>query len=258
MDFLRTFREAFPGQSAVVFVGGMALIGALLFGVVAYVVDRALVNSQTKPPSDTRKEVQAAGPIALATTALFVKAELDSLPISIPAHSEIYIVPINKRRMTSPHSPGGFFRAGNGANAAVQWPDAKVWQEADTAANPATFVWRAELTNHGPTALLDISILLQFHFGNDKSAVTHRVIVSPLTPGRTFTFYLINDCPQMAVAIWPSNATAKVLGEDAAREVPLHVANTGLVDQSMTFFWSSTRLIGGEPCEESVPTPSAK
>ena len=122
-------------------------------------------------------------------------------------------------------------------------------EKAAKAKNAGVFAWRADVTNHGPTTVIDLSIPMKLWFENEKPEVVYKAIITPLPPNSPFTFYLVNDCPKSVSAVWPDSVTLQVVGEDARREVPLRRKFTSPIDQIMMFFASSTRFVGDHPCE---------
>jgi hypothetical protein len=182
-----------------------------------------------------------------ADTAIFMESEIAALPITVLRHSKINVVPLNKRTIQA--SNWGIFVVPNDSDRDQKWPDKHTMVTARTAHNPGIWAWRCTLTNHGPTNLLSAAVPIRIWFGNEKPELVHTVIASPLDSGKDFTFYLVNDCHELVNAVWPDTATVQIFGESHPRSVPLRRTYKTPIDQIMIFFGSTTRLIGGEPCE---------
>jgi hypothetical protein len=143
----------------------------------------------------------------------------------------------------------GFLTTLNNSDLPRQWPEKSVMGSAAKQHNSALFAWRCELSNHGPNNVLDLHVPIKIWFGNEKAEVTYTVIITPLDAGDKFVFYMLNDCPTDASAVWEDEVMLQVLGESSRRKVPLRRKFKSLGDQIMMFFPSTTRLVGGEPCQ---------
>ncbi len=183
----------------------------------------------------------------VSPTAIYMECTMASLPLTIAPSESIHIIPLNKRRLHS--VKWGFMDFHNSGPLARLWPEKKVMAEADKKHNFARFVWRCEVSNHGTLNVLDVGIPIKIWFGNEKPETVYQAIVTPLDAASKFVFYPINDCPENISAVWPDTVTLQVLGESKRREVPLRRKFRNIADQIMTFFGSTTRFIGGEPCE---------
>lgn len=182
-----------------------------------------------------------------APTALFMECNMASLPLTIPPHTTIHLIQLNKKRLQS--AKWGFYDVPNDSNLARQWPDKAVINKATKLHNPGIFIWRCEISNHGTLNVFDVAVPIKIWFGNEKPEVIYQAIISPLDAGEKLVFYPVNDCPETVSAIWPDTVKLQVLGEPHRREVFLHRTFKSPIDQIMMFLASTTRFIGGEPCE---------
>jgi len=232
-----------------------AIISAAGVGTVfIWIVAIVALRHSTGPPATTRPEVSATADKGerktVADTAIFMETRLVSLPLTIQPNETAHIVSLNKRRITSKNAVNwGFYDVYNDGITAKQWPDQAVIGKATQAHNPALFAWKAEVSNHGPNTVIDLSIPIKLWFENEKPEVIYNAIVTPLEAGKAFTFYLVNDCKKSVSAVWPDTAKLQVIGESERREVPLRRTFRSPIDQIMMFFASSTRLVGDHPCE---------
>jgi hypothetical protein len=186
-----------------------------------------------------------------AATAIFMESQIAPLPISIPPGEVAHIVSLNKRKIASPNAVNwGFYTVANHEDTTRKWPDKKIMDHAREAHNFAIFAWKAEVSNHGPTTVIDLVMKIKLWFGNEKPEKLYNVIVTPLDAGKTFVFYLVNDCPTTVSAVWPEKVALQVLGEQKKREVQLHRTYQSPIDQIMIFMGSTTRLVGDHPCGE--------
>lgn len=180
-------------------------------------------------------------------TAIYMECNMTPLPITIAPRSAIHLIPLNKKRMQSVR--WGFNDVHNDSPVERQWPDKVVMKKATQSHNPAIFIWRCEVSNHGTANVLDIAMPIKIWFGNEKPEVIYKAIITPLDAGTTFSFYPVNDCPETVSAVWPDTVKLQMLGEAQRREVPLRRTFKSPIDQIMMFFGSTSRIIGGEPCE---------
>jgi hypothetical protein len=223
----------------------MTLISIFVVGGVLALVAWALV------PKEKPEEAQQSVVVPAETpTALFMQTRLVGLPLRIAPGDVMHIVSLNKRRITSSSATAwGFYDVPNDSRDEREWPDQRVMKQAREAKNMGVFAWRADVSNHGPTTVIDIAIPLTLNFENDKPAVTYRAIVSPLAAGQMFTFYVVNDCNKGVSAVWPDEVSLLVLGEKERRKVPLRRTFKSPIDQVMVFMPSRTRLVGDAECE---------
>jgi hypothetical protein len=185
-----------------------------------------------------------------APTAIFMETRMVGLPIKIPPRSVAHLLSLNKHRITSSHSTNwGFYDIPNDSNVERDWPDKKAMQSIFKGHNVGMFPWRAEVSNHGPGNVIDISIPIKLWFDNEKPEIVYNAIVTPLDKGASFVFYLVNDCPSDVSAAWPDNATLQVVGEQNRQVAQLHRSFTNPIDQIMIFFPSKTQMVGDFPCQ---------
>jgi hypothetical protein len=183
--------------------------------------------------------------------AVFAKCDMTSLPIEIPAHSFIRIVPVNKKGMKSFN--WGSREISNDTDKAMQWPGRDKLLEASSEHDPGIFVYRCEISNHGEVNLLDVAIPIHFWFqgdaGGDANATRFTPIITPLDVGHSFVLYIVNDCPVQASGVLQDFATVLVVGESKRRTTKLNVPNRDPSDQIMMWFPTKVRWVGSTLCE---------
>jgi hypothetical protein len=182
-----------------------------------------------------------------APTAIFVESQFVGLPVMIPAQSSLNVVPANKRRMRT--EKWGFFRPFNGDNAPKQWPDHRTIEAAKAKHDAALFAVRYDVSNAGDRTIVTVAIPLDINFGNEKPAIRYHAIIAPLNAGQTFSFYVVNDCPESVSLIWQEETTAQVLGEESRRPIRLRRKYRSPIDQIAMLFPATTQLVGAGPCE---------
>jgi len=182
--------------------------------------------------------------------AVFMRCDMIALPITIPAHTTIHLVPVNPRRLKA--TGWGSYDIPNDADKPEQWPDKHRIDESNKKHNSGVFNYKCDVSNHGQVNVIDIAMPMRFWFGNkagEENAVPYTPIISPLDAGHTFTLYFVNDCSIMASAALPNLVTLTIVGETKRRSTKLHRPGRNPIEQIMTCFPTSVRWIGGELCE---------
>lgn len=196
-------------------------------------------------PSQNVTDLKPAKPLE-APTAIYLECAMVSLPIKIPPHSTAHLIPINKKRMEN--VKWGFYDMPNHTDLEEQWPKAPMMDKAmKKEDNFGVFPWRCEMSNHSMVNVLDIKMSITFTI--EKESTTYDAIITPLDAGGKFLFYLVNDCPAFAIAVWPDTVELQVLGEDNRRKVPLRRPYRNPVEQIGPTFGSTVNLFGDIRCE---------
>ncbi len=183
---------------------------------------------------------------SIAETAIFMECEMSGLPLRVPPHGHLDVIPLIKKRIQREH--WGFYEVVNSSNVESDWPDKSLLGTA-AKQNSVPSVYQCTVSNHGPSTLIYVGIPIDLTFGDDKIAVRYSPVLSAMDAGKSSILYLINDCNMTVVAIQQQTARVQVLGEPQQRDVPLRRTYKSPVDQIMMFFPTTTRLIGGEPCD---------
>lgn len=184
------------------------------------------------------------------TIAIFAKCDWVSLPLKIPAHSQIRIVPVNEKGMKA--NSWGSFEVQNNADTPSQWPDKNAMHKAKMQHDIGTVEYKCEVSNHGGVNLLDIAIPMQFTFIKDVGAgetVSFTPIISPLDVGQTFELYFVNDCPTSATGFLPENASVLVVGETKRRNTKLNLPHRNPIDPIMFWFATKSKWVNWTQCE---------
>jgi hypothetical protein len=225
-----------------------AVVAMLTAEIIRWAYGRHIAHKNAVQSAEKKSEPEPPVPLPPAPdTALFMESEIAALPITIPQHSRLNVVPINKRRIKAAN--WGIFAVPNDTDRDQKWPDKHTMVTSSTTHNPGIWAWRCRLSNHGPTNLLSAAVSIRIWFGNEKPEMVHTVIASPLDSGKEFVFYMVNDCHEVVNAVWPDTATVQIFGETHPRSIPLRRTYKTPIDQIMMFFGSTTRFVGGEPCE---------
>ncbi|HEV2549850.1 MAG TPA: hypothetical protein VGU20_21240 [Stellaceae bacterium] len=232
------FAAFVPGFLQIEYKNVVRAGGALgIFVIVYFFSPAALVSEATHAPTGDQ-------------ISLLSECRMSSLPISIPPHGVLHLVPLNSRRLKA--VKWGLYDVHNDQGDAKAWPTEDQLNLAKQQHDPGVFVYRCDLSNHGRSNILNVAIPMRFWFGNEggeANALHYSAVVSPLDAGETFVFYLVNDCPVHASGVVPDTARIKIGGESAWRDVPLNRTYKNPVEQIMMFFPTKVRWIGGEPCE---------
>jgi hypothetical protein len=185
--------------------------------------------------------------------AVFMKCDLMGIPITMPPHTFMRLVPVNEAYMKA--NPWGSYEVRNDGEKGLQWPDKAKLLEAKRLHDLGVFVYGCDVSNHGQVNLLDVAVPMKFWFGDrggEQNAVKYAPIISPLDAGQKFTLYFVNDCPTNASAVLPDEATIRVVGETERRTTKLNLPHRNPVDQIMMWFATKMKWIGATPC--NAPT----
>ena len=161
--------------------------------------------------------------------AVFAKCDMVALPIEIPPHDAIRIIPVNKRRMVAVN--WGSLEIANSENKVKQWPEKSqldLFRRTDYMGGDIGF--KCEVSNHGNVNLLDVAMTMQFSFltdngGKDGGDINFTPVISPLDMNHSSVLYFFNDCPREAIAVLPNAVTVTVAGEKMKRTTKLNLPN---------------------------------
>ena len=182
--------------------------------------------------------------------AIFAQCDNTALPIEIPPHGSIRLVPVNKKGMQA--NKWGSYDVRNDKDKPEKWPEGRKLLEAKQLHDSGVFIYRCEVSNHGQPNLLDIAMPMRFWFGDkggDENAVEFTPIISPLDVGHSSILYFVNDCPTNASGVLPDSATVAVAGENARRTTKLNLPHRNPTDQLMFWFPAKVRWVSSTQCE---------
>ena len=201
------------------------------------------LNDILAPKTEVSKEI----PKKLSA-AVLMDCQLIGLPISIPPHSTIDIIPLNKKRMERQN--WGFYQIPNTTDKTVIWPDKRKLDLSEKSRNAGVFTYKCDITNSGSEKILYLAVPIDLWFGNDKKTIKYRPIVSSLGIDQTFSFYVVNDCPVNVSAAWQDIPTkVTFLGESTPRNIVLKRKYRNPAEQIMMFLESSVRWVGEQQCD---------
>lgn len=202
-------------------------------------------NQQNIAQDEIGKLKMKIAKLSVTPTAIYIKCNQLALPLHVDRGQSVHLIPLNKNRLRS--VTWGYMDYSNHTDSSQQWPSKHVMKEAKT--NPAIWVWQCQVSNYGPTTVLDINIPLSISFDKEPKPFIYDAIIGALATGESFSFYPINDCPGAVTVIWPEKATLQVLGESARKEAPIKRHYRDPIEQIISFPPSTSRFIGGEPCD---------
>jgi hypothetical protein len=179
-----------------------------------------------------------------SSTAIFMECQLLGLPITVPPRSTINVIALNYKRMQSQN--WGFYQIPNHSDKEMTWPSQKQIDESKKLRNFGVWSYRCEVSNQGSGTIIYLAVPLDLWF--DKGMIKYRPLVSSLAPGKSFSFYIVNDCPVQVSGARQETATAQLLGE-AKREVPLRRKYVNPIEQILMFLPTSVRWVKEQPCE---------
>jgi hypothetical protein len=173
-----------------------------------------------------------------------------SMPITVPAHDAIHLLPMNPRRVKT--TGWGIYDITNDTSEQMQWPSKEMMAESQEKHNFGSFIYQCEISNIGTINLTNVGIRTRVWFGNaggEETAVKYDVMVSPLNAGQSSRFYVVNDCEVIVNAVIPDTAIVKEIGMTKWEEVPLGRKFKNPIEQIIMLFPSTVRWLGGESCE---------
>jgi len=182
--------------------------------------------------------------------AIFAECDISGMPITIPPHARLRLVPVNPRRMKA--TQWGSYDVPNDTDKNQQWPSKKLLDESAKKHDFGSFVYKCEVSNHSQVNVLDVAIPMRFWFGNkggEENAIKFTRIISPLDAGHSVVLYFVNDCPTSASGVLPDEASLLVVGETERRTTRLNLPHRNPTDPIMMWFPTTVRWISGEPCE---------
>jgi uncharacterized MAPEG superfamily protein len=181
-------------------------------------------------------------------SAIFMECQFFWLPIKIPPQSTLHLIALNKKRMQSAPK-WGFLDVPNTTDKEESWPPRQTVKLSKRKYNFRVFGYKCDVSNHGPDNILYLGIPIDVSFDNEKPPIRYEALVSSLDVGKSFSFYLLNDCPVSVTAIWQDTAKVQTLQNSATHDVPLRRTYQNPIDQIMMFFpspiqWSGQPLCG--------------
>lgn len=150
----------------------------------------------------------------------------EPLPIKIPVGSTVHFLPL--ARVVLPTREIQFYDQFNFGNSAKLWPDPEAVKLANQKGEQGTSTYRCEVQNHGQENVLDLVIPVAVYYGSTSPLArkaANNIVLNPLDRGKTFTFFVINDCPQDMVMQIPHIARGKYPEEKSAHRFRLEVEN---------------------------------
>lgn len=196
-------------------------------------------------PQQSKSETPKNSPII----EIFAELNGTEVPFTIPSRGNLYLVVLNEKRMRSSKDKWVLHVETNALGQSLQWPSKTKMKKN---AGVSRLAYRCDVTNHGPTNVLDVALQLKVWFGEtggEDKAVKICPILSPLDAGTKFTFYIINDCPVLATVALSDEASVRAAGESGRRVVHLNLPHRSPIDQIMMFVPSKKPWVVEQPCE---------
>jgi len=182
------------------------------------------------------------------TTAVFMECNVATLPLSLPNGESVHVIPLNKKQMKT--ESWGFYEVYGGEQ--NKWPDKALLKRAKELHDPGVFCYKCRVSNHGVNNIVYLGVPIDLWFGDksgDSNRVRFRPVISALDAGKTFEFYLINDCNISVSAVWQENARVQFAGEPMQKDIPLRRTYKSPIDQIMMFFPTTVRWANATACE---------
>jgi hypothetical protein len=151
----------------------------------------------------------------------------------------------------------GLLKDSNDTNDKYTWPSQKEIDSKDKNAHEGTF--RIEIVNHSSQILIGGKLMFSVRFapghGNPGSCMSSSedarvqdvVLIPSLDPGKSFSFYAINQSAFCAWLIPPNIATVRMVTDDEERDVPLSFDRNPLYKSGAPSFFPSTVKWDGIP-----------
>jgi len=177
--------------------------------------------------------------------AIFMKCDYTRLPLIIPPHSALHIIPVNEARMKATN--WGFFDAMNDTNTPTQWPNKERMREPNKTHDAGIFGYDCNVSNHGQVNVFDVAIPMTFTF--NKDAVRYASVVSPLDVGHDSDFYLFSECPVAVDAILPDEVSLVVAGESTRRHAKLGHPKSNPMGAILSWPLAHTIWVDGDLCK---------
>jgi hypothetical protein len=176
--------------------------------------------------------------------AVLAKCDTVGLPITLPPHTSLSIIPVNKKRMET--TKWGSYDVTNDSDKADQWPDKQAMAESARKNNLGVFAYKCEISNHSQLNVLDIEFPMEFGFSfknGTTATVPFTPVLSPLDAGHTAFLYFVNTCPVQVTAVLPDTVSLVIVGETRKRVTNLLLPQRSIIDPIMVWFPTDVRWI---------------
>lgn len=172
-----------------------------------------------------------------------------SFPIAIPPASVVSILQIHPY-IALTDADDGLLKDSNDTNDKFAWPSQGEIDSKEKNAHEAIF--RIEATNHSSQILIGGKLLFKVRFapghgnpGNCTSTpkdvqILDVVLIPSLDPGKSLSFYAVNQSAYCAWLIPPENVTVRMANDDEERVVPLSFDKNPLYKSGAPSFFPST------------------
>jgi hypothetical protein len=220
-ELVKAFRDALGIDSTWSFVAIVALIGALITGGVAWIVDRAFKNALARE-SAIDKHADKRGPDPIIELDFSPMAE--RLPLAIPPRGSIHVLSITATQ--SGYQAGILETRNNSHTTPTLWPT--------ESSGPGTVTLRTvdtlRLSNHGDTTAFNVALRLKVLIGADNLPMGKQFIdvetrrATLPVGGQPHVIYALNRTDTAAMVWLPSTVTVRAQGDPEPRTLPLRLA----------------------------------
>jgi|HubBroStandDraft_5_1064220.scaffolds.fasta_scaffold38456_2 hypothetical protein len=224
-------------------VGIVAL--TVIAGLILWGITRYLEKTSTTVTEQPKTQPTVSQP----PLAILAKCDMVGLPIVIPPHTSLSIVPVNEKRMKA--TKWGSYDVPNDGDKVDQWPSKLQMKESEKEKNMGVFASKCEISNHSQVNVMDVQLPMNFWFdfkGGDANAVKFTPIISALDAGHSAVLYFVNTCPNNATAVLPDQVNLLVAGDSQRRTTNLELPHRSVIDPIMLWFPTKVRWIGDQ-CE---------
>jgi hypothetical protein len=169
-----------------------SLIAFVLAGAGGGVCVWALVQQFAKPlsasPSDLATTSQSTPTKSVVLVSYYSGGPV---PITVPAHSTVYVLPLRARVDSSVVlGIAALFSIDNGTDKTQTWPPVSIQPKRKPIWAPEVS-WLCEIKNMGETPILDATLTFTAHFGEDVQTLPVRI--GALNVGDTFKLSIVNE-----------------------------------------------------------------
>jgi hypothetical protein len=174
-------------------------------------------KAEDPPEQRTPKRSDDTSPAAKSHIQVSVHCALQRLPIRTRPGSTDHLLLINRQMNAARKGHRGLEPLSNvDGEQVLEWPDPRRRDP-----EPASCV-RCEVTNHGAENVSHLTIPLAVRYELEPNYDVHNVFIPLLARERPFVFFVANECPVHTHVHWPRTATARIAGDEQAREFELY------------------------------------
>jgi hypothetical protein len=214
-------------------------------------------------------EVNVPPSLPIEQEAIYLECYPDSLPIHIPPSSTIHVIQLHpgllKANPTFP-TMGVIHDVSASSQKEREWPSTSEgkWatkkefeQDVKKQKFPQSspFIYKCSASSSRSVDDASIQMTVSTVEIGQKSGPpqsnfhTYRIAIDPLTPGMSFSFYIVDVCPDSLFVTWSETASVHVLDETSNRQVALKIIKREWPGSVMMFFPPGFHWNGIQACD---------